>query len=354
VCRNENFDIYPPGDSGSLQAQKDKSMKDTMTFKGYFSYIQRLKGGNILIVFLAIQIVAVIASLLFPESFRYISQANLRVIFQAIPTLGVIAIGVNLLMIAGEFDLSVGSTFTFSALIMAKLFNAGFPSLLCALTALLVGAVIGWLNGFATVKARVPSFIITLGSMMFWRGIILYVSQSANEAFHPGASFVALFTAAIGPFQVQFVWFVLIAIVAWFLLERHRIGNHFFAVGGNKNAAIALGINSDRIKIFAFTLVGILAAFSGIMSTIRVSSVSPIQGEGLELNAIAACVIGGTAMMGGRGSVLGVFLGAALFYTIQDFLLLLRAPGSYLKLFVGIVIIVATILNEVLKDSSRR
>jgi simple sugar transport system permease protein len=190
--------------------------------------------------------------------------------------------------------------------------------------------------------------------MMFWRGIILFISQSANETFHPGAIFAALFTVSLGPFQIQFVWFGLIAVAAWFLLERHRIGNHFFAVGGNKSAAIALGVNSDRIKILAFTLVGVLAAFSGIMSTTRVSSVSPIQGEGLELNAIAACVIGGTALMGGRGSVLGAFLGAALFYTIQDFLLLLRAPGSYLKLFVGIVIIVATILNEVLKDSSRR
>ena len=340
--------------SVNMRYKEDNFMKDKMTLKGCFDSIRGVKGGNILILFLAIQIVAVSASLLFPESFRYVSQANLRVIFQAIPTLGVIAIGVNLLMIAGEFDLSVGSTFTFSALIMAKLFNAGFPSLLCALTALLVGAFIGWLNGFATVKARVPSFIITLGSMMFWRGIILYVSQSANETFHPGSFFAALFTVSLGPFQIQFVWFVLIAIAAWFLLERHRIGNHFFAVGGNKNAAIALGVNSDRIKILAFTIVGVLSAFSGIMSTTRVSSVSPIQGEGLELNAIAACVIGGTALMGGRGSVLGAFLGAALFYTIQDFLLLLRAPGSYLKLFVGIVIIVATILNEVLKDSSRR
>lgn len=329
-------------------------MKDTMTVRTYFDYIHNLKGGNILIVFLAIQIVAVVASLVFPENFRYLSQANLRVIFQAIPTLGVITIGVNLLMIAGEFDLSVGSTFTLSALIMAKLFNAGVPSPLCILAALLVGALIGGLNGFATVKARVPSFIITLGSMMFWRGIILFISQSANEAFHPGNIFTMTFTASLGPFQIQFIWFVLIAISAWFLLERHQIGNHFFAVGGNKNAAIALGINSDRIKIFAFTLVGMLSAFSGIMSTTRVSSVSPIQGEGLELNAIAACVIGGTALMGGRGSVLGAFLGAALFYTIQDVLLLLRAPGSYLKLFVGVVIIVATILNEVLRDSSRR
>jgi simple sugar transport system permease protein len=324
-----------------------------MTAKTHFDYLRGLKAGNILILFIVIQIVAVLASLLFPQNFRYISQANLRVVFQAIPTLGVIAIGVNLLMIAGEFDLSVGSTFTFSALIMAKVFNAGAPSFVAALVALITGAFIGWLNGFATVKSRVPSFIITLGSMMFWRGMILYVSQSANESFHPGSAFANLFIAPLGPMQVQFLWFLLIAVLAWFLLERHQIGNHFLAVGGNKNAAIALGINSDRIKILAFTILGVLSAFSGIMSTIRVSSVSPIQGEGLELQAIAACVIGGTALTGGRGSVLGAFLGAALLYTIQDFLLLLRAPGSYLKLFIGLIIIAATILNEALKDNRR-
>jgi len=320
-----------------------------MSFKTLFNRLRGLKSGNIVIVFLTIQIVAIIASLLFPESFRYLSGPNLRVIFRAIPTLGIIAIGVNLLMIAGEFDLSVGSNFTISALIMAKTLNAGVPLIIAVALALLVGAFVGWLNGFATVKSNVPSFIITLGSMMFWRGIILFISQAANESFHPGPFFKALLTASVGPFQLQFIWFVFIAVAAWLFLERHQTGNRFFAVGGNKNAANALGISSDRIKILAFTITGVLAAFSGIMSTTRVSAVSPIQGEGLELQAIAACVIGGTALMGGSGSVLGAFLGAALLYTIQDFLLLLRAPGFYLKMFVGMIIVIAAILNEALR-----
>jgi len=322
------------------------------TIKNYYNRARNLKSGNIIIVFLSIQILAILASLIFPENFRYLSIHNLRVMFRAIPTLGIIALGVNLLMISGEFDLSVGSTFALSALVMAKLYNFGVPLFIVLFVALAIGAIIGWINGFVTVKSGVPSFIITMGSMWVWRGIILLISQSANESFQPGEFLEAIFTASIGPFQVQFIWLIIIGVITWGLLERHRLGNHFFAVGGNKKAANALGISSNKTKISAFVIVGILSAFAGIISTTRVNAVSPIQGEGLEMQAIAACVIGGTALIGGRGSVLGAFLGAALLYTIQDILLLLRAPGFYLKLFVGLVIVIAAILNEAMKKDS--
>lgn len=314
-----------------------------------FNMLRRYKAGNVVIVFGVIQLLAVVFGLLFPESFRYLDQTNLQVMFRAIPTLGIIALGVNLLMIAGEFDLSVGATFCFAALIMAKLFNAGTPVWIAALAALAAGLLIGALNGYLTVKSQVPSFIITLGMMMIWRGVILFVSQATNESFIPGGFFEKLFTMSLGPMQIQFVWLLAVAALTWLILERHKLGNHFFAVGGNNKAAGALGINPGRIKIIAFSLAGLLAALAGIISANYVQSISPIQGEGIELQAIAACVIGETALMGGQGSVLGAFLGAALLYTIQDVLLLLRAPGFYLKLFVGVIIVAAAILNRALR-----
>ena len=310
---------------------------------------KRGESYNIFLIFIIIQAIAIAGGLIFPESFRYLSQGNIQVMLKAIPTLGIICMGVNLLMICGEFDLSVGSTFALAALTLAKCHNAGFPVALCFLFAILVGLVIGFTNGFATVKSGVPSFIITLGAMWFWRGIMFFFSQSMSEAFHPGETFTWLFTASIGPFQLQFFWFILVAFGCWLFLERHKFGNHFFAVGGNKNAARALGINSDRIKIMGFMIVGGLAALAAVISTVRVNSVSPIQGEGLELQAIAACVIGGTALTGGRGAVFGAFLGAILLYVVENFLILLRAPGYYLKLFVGLIIVVAAIANELMK-----
>jgi ribose/xylose/arabinose/galactoside ABC-type transport system permease subunit len=319
-----------------------------------FKELRRTRVGNIVTVFVLIQTGCILFSLIFPERFRYTDVANIQVVLKAIPQLATIAMGVNLLMIAGEFDLSVGSNFTFSAFVMALTFNRGVSPSVSAILALLVGCFIGYLNGVIVTKTRIPSFIATLGSMMFWRGMIYLVSGGRPASFKPGGTFQTVFTASIGPLQAQFFWLLLVAILCYLLLEHHRLGNHFFAVGGNRQAAMAVGIDVNRVKLVAFVIAGVTAAFSGIMSTTRVSAVSPIQGEGLELQAIAACVIGGTSLSGGEGTVLGAFLGAALLYTIQDILLLLRAPGFYLNMFVGIVILIAAIINQLLFSKGGR
>jgi ribose/xylose/arabinose/galactoside ABC-type transport system permease subunit len=311
--------------------------------------LRRGRAGNIVVLFVVVQVVAILCGIVFPNSFRYLDQSNIQLMLKAIPSLVIITLGVNLLMISGEFDLSVGATFTFTALVMAKIFNAHFPLAVAVPAALVLGAGIGLLNGFIVVKTNVPSFIVTLGAMWFWRGVILIVSQAITESFYPSVFFTQLFTLNVGPIQIQFIWALLIAVLCWFLLERHKVGNFFFGVGGNRNAASALGVNVGRVKIIAFGITGFLTAFAGIMSTVRINSISPIQGEGLELQAIAACVIGGTALMGGKGTILGAFLGSALMFTIQDILLLLQAPGFYLRMFVGIVIVIAAALNELLK-----
>lgn len=318
-------------------------------FLAFFNKFRRTRVGNIVILFVAIQIGCITFSLLFPERFRYIDPTNIQVLLRAIPQIAIITMGVNMLMIAGEFDLSVGSNFTFSAFIMAILFNRGIPPSLSMLAALLVGCFIGFLNGLIVVKTKIPSFIATLGSMMFWRGMIYLVSGHKPASFKPGGLFQSLLTSSVGPLQAQFFWLLLVAVLCYLLLEHHRLGNHFFATGGNRQAALAVGVDVNKVKLIAFVIAGVTAALSGVVSTTRVSSVSPIQGEGLELQAIAACVIGGTSLLGGEGTVLGAFLGATLLYTIQDILLLLRAPGFYLNMFVGLVILAAVIFNQLIK-----
>ena len=137
----------------------------------------------------------------------------------------------------------------------------------------------------------------------------------------------------------------------YFLLHRHRLGNHFYAVGGNRNAAVAIGIKPYRTKSIAFAIAGFMAALSGVVAATRVGSIQPGGGLGMELQAIAACVIGGAALTGGRGSILGIVLGTALVYTIQDILLLLRAPGFYFDMFVGALIVIAVIMNTAIRRS---
>jgi ribose/xylose/arabinose/galactoside ABC-type transport system permease subunit len=290
--------------------------------------------------------ICIVVSLLFPEKFRYLSAENLQILLKSIPQLGILAIGVGLLMIAGEFDLSVGSNFVLSAYLMAVAYNSGVPVPLAILTALAVGSLIGFLNGLLVIKTGMPSFIATLGTMMFWRGVVLFLSQGFTKPFHPGGVTEAIFSGTFGPIQAQFVWLFIVCFVCFLLLERHKLGNHIFSVGGNKQSAIAIGVNVKKVKLITFVMVGFLAAFSGVISTMRVHSVSPAQGEGLELQAIAACVIGGLSLMGGEGTILGIFMGTSLLYVIQDVLLLLRAPGFYLQMFMGILIVVAVIFNN--------
>jgi simple sugar transport system permease protein len=307
---------------------------------------RRHPGVNVLVVFIAIQALCIIASLLFPINFRYLSEPNLLTLLRAIPQVGIIALGVGILMVAGEFDLSVGAVFTFTALVMAEVFNLGVPLPFAILASLIAAMLIGAVNGTLVLRFGITSFIATLGTMMVLRGAILFLSDAQSSSFRPGERFQTLVTGQLGPIPAQFIWLLALTFGAFLLLERHRFGNRVFAAGGNQDAANAVGVRVARVKLTAFMLSSICAALAGIVSTTRVNSVSPIQGQGLELQAIAACVIGGVALTGGKGSILGIIIGAALICTVQDVLLLSAAPGYYLDAFVGVIIIVAAILNR--------
>jgi ribose/xylose/arabinose/galactoside ABC-type transport system permease subunit len=303
----------------------------------------------ILALFILIQVIAITASLLNPDSFRYLSEANITVMLKSIPVLGVIALGVGILMISGEFDLSVGANYTFSGIVMATLVQDGMYVLFAVAIGLALGIGIGLLNGFITMRFAIPSFIVTLGAMLFWQGMTLYYHGATSLRFRPPQFFTNLMAGNLGLLESSFLWYLGFTIIFWAILHHNKLGNHFYAVGGNKEAATAIGINPTRTKMIAFGIAGFTAAFAGILAASRVGSIQPGQGAGLELKAIAACVIGGVALMGGRGSVLGIFLGAALILTIQDILLLLRAPGFYLEIFVGVLIVGAAIFNQTIQ-----
>jgi simple sugar transport system permease protein len=257
-----------------------------------------------------------------------------------------VAIGVGILMICGEFDLSVGATFVLTPFVMAQVLLAGLPLPVAFLITFAVATMIGLSNGLITVVFRIPSFITTLGSMMFLRGVVRFVSDNKGVRFDLGEFAHSALTGSLGFAQMQVVWFILFAFAGYLIMVRHRLGNHIFMVGGNPKAAVAVGINANRVKVICFALSALCACFAGIMSAARVGAITPTGSVGIELQAIAICVVGGLSLRGGRGTVLGIALGAILFFTIQDVLLLIRAPGFYLDMFVGVIIIVAVILNQ--------
>lgn len=299
----------------------------------------------ICIVFLVLQAICIVASLLYPNDFRYVSETNIGLLLRAIPVLGIISLGVGVLMITGEYDLSVGSVYTLAGYSLALLFGLGLPVWLAVLATLAIAIAIGIANGLITVKFAIPSFIATMGAMLVARGIVRWLSEGRTVSFKPDESFTRLMTGSFYGIEAPFIWFIGLAILVALLVHRSKLGNHFYLVGGHEKTAIAVGINSHRVKIIAFALSSLAAAIAGILSITRVGTATPAQGVGLELKAIAVCVIGGLFLSGGRGTVLGIVVGACLMYMVEDVLLLLRAPGFYLDVFVGAILVVAVILN---------
>ena len=321
---------------------------------GWLRRLHRMPGGNILIAFIAIEIVCVACGLAFPTQFRYLSSANISVMLEAIPTLGFISLGVGCpddrrrIRSLGRLGLYVHRDRRRDA--ARRLFGFRLDRRACGGA---VGAAIGVVNGLITLGFAMPSFIVTLGAMLFWRGMILLLHGALSIGFQPDATFQNVFGGSIGFLPMSFLWLALFCVGFHVMLQHRRLGNHMFAVGGNRDAALAIGIRPAQVKLAAFAIAGGMAALSGMFSATRVNSITPVGGAGLELQAIAACVIGGLSLTGGRGSILGIFLGAALIYTIQDVLLLMRAPGFYLDIFVGALIVGAVILNQLASGKAR-
>jgi simple sugar transport system permease protein len=273
---------------------------------------------------------------------------------------GIMVIGVAMLMISGEFDLSVGATFAVASYVFALSLIAGVEPFLAALLALLVSALLGLTNGLIVTRTGIPSFIATLGTMLAYRGIVRAIG-SGDFATYTGET-LAFFSFLNGPitalnqlfmpapnFRLSTVWFLLIALVFSFILMRTRYGNWTFAAGGSAEAALAQGVNVNRVKITNFVITGLLAGLAGIIQFAHRSSVDPLRGEGMELIAVAACVIGGIRLRGGVGTIFGAMLGILLLQMLEQGLVLMLLPIQIFQAVAGMIIIVAVISNTYLR-----
>ena len=315
---------------------------------------RRYSAANIVVIYSVLLLVCIIADAAQAEKFPFLGELNLSVLLQQIPRLMILALGVGLLMICGEFDLSIGGVFVVAAFIMGSLVHDhAWPVPAAFFAALGSGFLVGTVNGLITTRFRIPSFIATLGMMFTMRGIVRWIAGSGSrssinqQSLYPGELFEGILTGQIiGPIYAQLLWATLLAVGAYYLLNRHRFGNQLYAVGGNEQAAIAVGINADRVKLVAFMICSTMAALAGIVSATRINAVIPTQFlVAFELRAIAACVVGGLFLFGGRGTILGIVLGSALLATVEDVLALMRSPGEYFKAFIGVVLIVAVVFN---------
>lgn len=281
---------------------------------------------------------------------QFLSIDNIQIVLQIVPELGILVTGVTLLMISGEFDLSVGSVFALCPIINIMLISSGWNVYLSAISALIACCGIGALNAAVTLKLRVPSFITTLGAMMIWRGVVLLITGGWPFPFLEKAiSVKKLLVGETGLIRLSLIWYAIIVLVFWIILERSRFGNWMFAVGGNPRGARSLGVNPDMVKAVNFVIASFLAGLSGLIQAYRLEAFLPSAGVGVELDAIASSVIGGASLAGGVGTVIGSVTGAFLIRIIDNGLILAGAPGYWFRVFVGMVLIIALTLNRIIE-----
>jgi simple sugar transport system permease protein len=282
----------------------------------------------------------------------FLSAGNISNLLAFTPELGMITLGMTLLMISGEFDLSVGSLFGFAPVMMWTFYNAHITSLEVGfLIAMVLAVAIGFANGWLVTRLKIPSFLVTLGMLLVVRGIALYITDGFPQRTWTADS--ALMKIIVGEFSVgdlriytSLIWFILFAIILSYILTETKTGNWIQAAGGNPEAARARGVRVARTKILLFILTAVISAYAGITSSIRVSAANPNSGTGYELEVIAMVVIGGTALTGGRGTIVGTILGVLILRMMRNGIVLIGVPGLAYNIFIGAIILCMMALHS--------
>jgi len=286
---------------------------------------------------------------------RFLTSTNLLNIGRQVSLLGIMAVGMTFVLISGEVDLSVGSTYAFGGLASGLLILAGWPLLVAILGGVACGTAIGIVNGLLSTYGRLPSLIATLGTLSMVRGLALILTDgrpvTVNARNGADSSTLARFEwmgqGTLGGIPMQLVFFVLVAAAGWVILARTGFGFRVFAVGGSPKAARVSGISVSAVKIWAFTLMGSLAAFAGILSLAFLpSGQAGRTGLGLELDVIAATIVGGTSLAGGEGTILGTILGVLIIGVLRNGLVLLGVSPFAQEFMIGLVIVVAVAIDK--------
>ena len=275
----------------------------------------------------------------------FLTYNNFQVVLQPIPEMALLAIGVTILMIAREFDLSVGSVFALCPIVMTLAMDAGAPLVAAMFCGLAAAAGVGLVNAFITLRVGLPSFIATLGMLFMARSIAIVASGGFPPPF-PRDLDLWWIVGKVDLLRVSVFWLVAVAVLLGVWLRRFDFGGWVYATGGDQRAARDMGVNTPLVKTVCFLLCSLLAGFAGIIQTFRIQAVIPTMGAGFELTAIAAAVIGGAALTGGVGSVVGAVIGALLIAFIENIIILTRIDANWFRFAVGAMIVAAVMINK--------
>lgn len=283
------------------------------------------------------------------------SGSGVAAYLNAAAPLGILAVGVSLLMIGGEFDLSVGSIVGMSGMVLMLLTTelgwSVWPAVVTTLGACLV---IGFLNGLAVVRTGLPSFIVTLATLFIVRGLTIAAARGFTRRTQLGglgdvpgyASARVLFASDPSGFQVAIVWWLALAAVATWILVRTHWGNWILAVGGQRDAARNVGVPVARVKIALFMTTALAAALVGVVQAVQFTGADVLRGQQQEFHAIIAVVVGGTLLTGGYGSVIGAVLGALIYGMVRQGIVMAGVDADWFQVFLGGMLLLAVLVNN--------
>lgn len=272
---------------------------------------------------------------------HFLTRQNLMNVWLQVSIIAIVAIGATIVILTAQIDLSSGSLVALASVLLAGLIkNNGVPVPLAILLIAAMGAGLGLVNGFFASYVRIPSFIFTLGTLAIFRGLAFLYTQGA-PIFSVSPQLNPIFYRTFLGMPLPFIYVMLLYGAAWAYLRYTRGGRNIYAVGGNQSAARLSGIHINRVRTKAFGIAGILAAVAGVLLTARLDSGSPNYGQGYELTAIAAAVIGGASLFGGHGNVWATLLGALTIVLVQNGLNLHGVPAAWQEIALGSIIAAA-------------
>jgi ribose transport system permease protein len=306
---------------------------------------------------IGITAVAVVLFIVFSvRAENFLTVSNLLDVLRLVSFTAIVGVAMTFLFIAGEFDISVGSTFGLTAVVMAELVSSsGVDIWAAAFCAVALGTCIGLINGLVTTRLGVPSFIVTLGMLSLLRGLALVISGGFPPELPSDAKsrFFSVANGTVLGIPAQVLWMVGFIVVGILVLRTTTFGAHVYATGGNVVAARASGINTRRIKLVCFVLTGASAGLIGALETGWLKTAPPTTGGGFELEVIGAVVIGGVALYGGEGSVFGTFIGAAILGMLDNGIVLLGVQANWTQVVIGAIIVVAASLDVMIRRGGK-
>ena len=277
-----------------------------------------------------------------------------RAFMQSMPFFGIIAISATFVVTLGEIDLSFPSIVGITSLTFGMLLTATNGNFFIAFSlSAALGMFAGLINGLLVTKIGIPSIVATIGTLFFWRGLVNVVAQGSGIAIVDVAENTwphTLFVEKIfGYIPAQFVWFVVLTILMQWIYRYHKFGSHLHFVGDNKESSIMMGINVDNVKIIAFVQLGFFSALAGIFTMYEMLYFWPTQGSGLMLTTLAAVFVGGTSVFGGKGTIVGTFIGVLIIGSLESGIVALGLSGFYIQFIYGLMITSAVTIYAIIQ-----